>query len=58
MANCVNCGSYIPEDQGSKTCSMCYGDPGHGKDNYYNEYLERELRRERDREQDQVEDKE
>lgn len=35
MANCVDCGSWIPNDQGSKTCSMCYGDISHGKDGYY-----------------------
>jgi hypothetical protein len=33
------CGSWIPENQGSKTCSMCYGDPSHGKDGYYEEWL-------------------
>lgn len=31
MPYCVMCGSPIPADQGSKTCSMCYGDPDHGK---------------------------
>jgi len=35
MANCVDCGSWIPDDQGSRTCSMCYGDISHGKDGYY-----------------------
>ena len=40
MTNCVMCGSHIPDNQGSKTCSMCYGDPYHGKDGYYLEYLE------------------
>ena len=40
MANCVMCGSPIPDDQGSKTCSMCYGDIDHGKDGYYREYME------------------
>jgi len=40
MANCTGCGSYIPDDQGS-SCSMCYGDPEHGSDGYYTEYLER-----------------
>jgi hypothetical protein len=38
--NCVCCGSPIPKDQGSNTCSMCYGDAAHGKDGYY----EREMR--------------
>lgn len=40
MASCVMCGSWIPDDQGSKTCSMCYGDPEHGKDGYYRRFLE------------------
>jgi len=44
MANCVQCGSYIPDDQGSRTCSMCYGDVDHGKDGYYREFLERQER--------------
>ena len=44
MANCVMCGSWIPDDQGSKTCSMCYGDMGHGKDGYYREWAERQDR--------------
>ena len=43
MANCVMCGSPLPDNQGSKTCSMCYGDIEHGKDGYYREWLEREL---------------
>ena len=39
---CTMCGSPIPE--GQKTCSMCYGDPYHGKDGYYLQWLEdREL---------------
>lgn len=40
MPYCVNCGSWIPENQGSKTCSMCYGDIGHGKDGYYRQWAE------------------
>lgn len=39
MASCVQCSSRIPE--GQRTCSMCYGDPGHGKDGYYQDYLDR-----------------
>jgi len=39
---CVMCGSSIPDDQGSNSCSMCYGDIDHGKDGYYREYMERE----------------
>ena len=57
MASCVSCGSFIPNNQGSKTCSMCYGDIGHGKDNYYRDYLERQEQQEaddrREREQEQ-----
>lgn len=34
------CGAPLPSDQGSRTCSMCFGDPGHGKDGYYQNYLE------------------
>ena len=41
MKYCVQCGSPLPVDQGSTTCSMCYGDVDHGKDGYYREYLER-----------------
>ncbi len=36
------CGSPIPSDQGSSTCSMCYGDPEHGKDNYYNDWIQKQ----------------
>lgn len=39
MANCVMCGSPLPANQGSLTCSMCYGDVGHGKDGYYENWL-------------------
>lgn len=39
MAFCSSCGSYIPDDQGS-SCSMCYGDPYHGNDGYYIQWLE------------------
>jgi len=55
MANCVMCGSRLPDDQGSRTCSMCYGDPGHGKDGYYNEWLERQQQEEQRREQERNE---
>lgn len=41
MANCVMCGSPLPENQGSKTCSMCYGDVDHGRDGYYRDQMER-----------------
>ena len=53
MANCVMCGSSIPDNQGSKTCSMCYGDPGHGKDGYYQEYLDRQERDAQERREEQ-----
>jgi len=39
MSNCVNCGNWVPDEQIS--CSMCYGDPCHGNDNYYQDYLDR-----------------
>lgn len=37
MPSCSSCGSEIPEGQGS-SCSMCYGDIGHGNDGYYEEW--------------------
>ena len=46
MAQCVMCGSYIPDNQGSRICSMCYGDPYHGKDGYYMDWLERQQQEE------------
>jgi hypothetical protein len=36
------CAAPIPQDQGSNSCSMCYGDIEHGKDGYYRQQLERE----------------
>lgn len=52
MSNyCVMCGSSIPDDQGSSTCSMCYGDIHHGLDGYYRQYRE-----EMDREEEAKED--
>lgn len=53
MATCVMCGSSIPDDQGSSSCSMCYGDIDHGKDGYYREWLEQADRQEQDRQQEQ-----
>ncbi len=53
MKNCVMCGSPIPNDQGSSTCSMCYGDPFHGKDGYYQEILERDRQQEEERRHEQ-----
>ena len=38
MGSCSQCGSSVPDGQG--ICSMCYGDPGHGSDGYYQEWLE------------------
>lgn len=42
MKHCVQCGLSIPDNQGSSTCSMCYGDIDHGKDGYYREWAERQ----------------
>lgn len=42
MSNCVQCGAEIPK--GQRTCSMCYGDPGHGTDGYYQEWLDEQRR--------------
>ena len=44
---CVCCGSSIPDDQGSSTCSMCYGDIEHGKDGYYKDWAEQQLEEEK-----------
>ncbi len=44
---CVDCGSPLPDDQGSRTCSMCYGDPGHGRDGYYQRWLDEREEEER-----------
>ena len=54
MNACIDCGSYIPD--GQSTCSMCYGDVGHGDDGYYEQmlldeqYQEEERTREDERE--------
>lgn len=40
MSNCIMCGIEIPDNQ--KICSMCYGDPYHGSDGYYLEYLNKQ----------------
>ena len=42
MKTCSMCGAPIPDDQGSNTCSMCYGDIGHGKDGYYQDWAEQQ----------------
>ena len=44
MANCTMCGVSIPD--GQTTCSMCYGDPGHGADGYYQAFLDEVYQRE------------
>jgi hypothetical protein len=44
--HCVDCGSSIPDNQGARTCSMCYGDPNHGKDGYYRQWQDSERERE------------
>jgi hypothetical protein len=41
MASCVCCGRSLPDNQGSSTCSMCYGDPDHGQDGYMRDAMER-----------------
>ena len=57
MSACVMCGSSLPDNQGSKTCSMCYGDIDHGHDGYYREWAEQqEPEREREQEQTPQED--
>ena len=55
MGYCVMCGSWIPDNQGSKTCSVCYGDPDHGKDGYYRQMLEEDWKRQEEKERQQVE---
>lgn len=52
MASCIQCGSYIPDNQGSSSCSMCYGDIDHGKDGYYRAELERWEQEQQERERD------
>lgn len=53
MKSCTSCGSWIPDDQGSNSCSMCYGDISHGKDGYYEEWA-----REQDRKSEEAQDPE
>lgn len=50
-AYCVDCGSPLPDNQGSRTCSMCYGDIDHGRDGFYRRWAEEQLEEERQREQ-------
>ncbi len=42
MSCCVMCGASLPDNQGSRTCSWCYGDPDHGRDGYLREAMERD----------------
>lgn len=44
MKYCTSCGSPIPDNQGSNSCSMCYGDIDHGKDGYYRQHMEEQER--------------
>jgi hypothetical protein len=44
MSNyCRACGVEIPE--GQSHCSMCMGDPNHGRDRYYEQWLEHQEQR-------------
>jgi hypothetical protein len=43
---CVMCGSAVP--RGQRTCSMCYGDPDHGRDGYYRQWIEQQRDDDRD----------
>jgi len=54
MPSCSSCGSEIPDGQGS-SCSMCYGDVGHGSDGYYQAYMEEWERQEHEKEREAVE---
>lgn len=44
VSSCVDCSSPLPDDQRSRTCSMCYGDIDHGKDGYYRDHVEAQQR--------------
>jgi hypothetical protein len=48
MNSCVQCGISIPDGQSS--CSMCYGDIGHGSDGYYEDWARREQERQQEEE--------
>jgi len=45
MPYCSSCGSPIPEGQ-DKSCSMCYGDPYYGRDEYYLQMMEEQAQQE------------
>ncbi len=51
MASCVQCASNIPE--GQRTCSMCYGDPDHGRDGYYQRWIDDQRQEEEERQQEE-----
>ena len=51
-AYCTSCGSPIPDGQG-KSCSMCYGDPAHGRDGYYQQFIDEHMNRQPEHEQEQ-----
>ena len=46
-SHCVCCGSPVPD--GQRTCSMCYGDPYHGRDGYYLRWIEEQQRTQSER---------
>lgn len=50
---CVSCGAPVPK--GQRTCSMCYGDPDHGKDGYYRREIERQQEQEHERQRSERE---
>jgi len=45
MNYCTSCGNPIPDGQG-KSCSMCFGDVNHGRDGYYQKWMEDQLDKE------------
>lgn len=55
--HCTSCGLPIPDGQGD-SCSMCYGDIGHGTDGYYEEWALHAQQDEPEPEQDQEQDQE
>lgn len=55
MSACVDCGVELPDGQGSRTCSMCYGDPGHGRDGIYQRWLDEQDEAYRERQQAEAE---
>ena len=50
MKYCSGCAAPIPDNQNSKFCSMCYGDPWHGKDGYYLRETQERARQESEQE--------